>query len=278
MGLRHINPATDASVEAGPDEVRSHASRWFVGVGTTSVHPFPTAVPPACISFNTTRGRSWVLGPAPASSCGIRRARRSILRIVDSIHSMGAWSAASATTVTTRRSAKRRAESLFGSVVVSTARWGREWLAWPPNMGVSGLSTSPPIARSHYLDARSVFCFPAARPRISCRRRRVACDRHSVGAGISRELKLARRRRRWGRYFLRNLRLLDFRNHRQWPSAKIAKNTGAITINPIASLCDDSVCPVLTPDGGPMYKDDNHINPAYVKQNVRYLDSIVRLE
>ena len=38
---------------------------------------------------------------------------------------------------------------------------------------------------------------------------------------------------------------------------EIAAKTGAVTIDPIASLCNDSICPVLTSDGDPIYRDDN---------------------
>jgi peptidoglycan/LPS O-acetylase OafA/YrhL len=56
---------------------------------------------------------------------------------------------------------------------------------------------------------------------------------------------------------------------------EIAAHTGALTIDPIAALCNDSVCPVLTAGGEPIHKDDSHLNPAYVVRNVYYLDSVV---
>jgi peptidoglycan/LPS O-acetylase OafA/YrhL len=59
---------------------------------------------------------------------------------------------------------------------------------------------------------------------------------------------------------------------------EIAAKTGAVTIDPIASLCNDSICPVLTSDGDPIYRDDNHLNPVYVRQSVRYLDDAVTLK
>jgi peptidoglycan/LPS O-acetylase OafA/YrhL len=58
---------------------------------------------------------------------------------------------------------------------------------------------------------------------------------------------------------------------------QIAANTGAITIDPIPLLCNDSICPVLTADGLPIYKDANHLNPVYVRQSIHYLDSLVKL-
>jgi peptidoglycan/LPS O-acetylase OafA/YrhL len=59
---------------------------------------------------------------------------------------------------------------------------------------------------------------------------------------------------------------------------EVAANTGAFTIDPIASLCNVSICPVLTPDGDPIHKDDSHLNPAYVSRSVRYLDSVVKVK
>jgi peptidoglycan/LPS O-acetylase OafA/YrhL len=59
---------------------------------------------------------------------------------------------------------------------------------------------------------------------------------------------------------------------------QVAANTGALTIDPIASLCSVSKCPVLTADGEPVYKDDSHLNPAYVMHSVHYLDSVVQLK
>jgi peptidoglycan/LPS O-acetylase OafA/YrhL len=59
---------------------------------------------------------------------------------------------------------------------------------------------------------------------------------------------------------------------------QVAANTGALTIDPIASLCNASICPVVTPDGEPIYRDASHLNPVYVKQRVRYLDNVVKLK
>jgi hypothetical protein len=59
---------------------------------------------------------------------------------------------------------------------------------------------------------------------------------------------------------------------------QIAKSTGAIAIDPIASLCGDSTCPVVTPEGQLIFRDGSHLNPEYVKEHVRFLDDVVRLE
>jgi hypothetical protein len=59
---------------------------------------------------------------------------------------------------------------------------------------------------------------------------------------------------------------------------QIAADTGAITIDPVAILCNDSVCPVLAPDGLPIYKDANHLSPLYVRRSIHYLDKVVKLK
>jgi SGNH domain (fused to AT3 domains) len=58
---------------------------------------------------------------------------------------------------------------------------------------------------------------------------------------------------------------------------QIAANTGAVTIDPIATLCNDAICPLLTSDGEPIYQDDSHLNPQCVRHGVHYLDNVVKL-
>ena len=58
---------------------------------------------------------------------------------------------------------------------------------------------------------------------------------------------------------------------------QIAANTGAFTIDPIATLCNDVTCPVLTSDGEPIYQDDAHLNPEFVRHGIHYLDHVVKL-
>jgi hypothetical protein len=52
----------------------------------------------------------------------------------------------------------------------------------------------------------------------------------------------------------------------------IAKATGARVIDPIDYLCGE-YCPVMTSDGLPIYRDEGHLNPSFVRTNVRYLAS-----
>lgn len=56
----------------------------------------------------------------------------------------------------------------------------------------------------------------------------------------------------------------------------IAAATGATVIDPMDYLCRE-VCPVMTSDGVPIYRDEGHLNPAYVRNSVGYLDGILRL-
>ncbi|MEP6546164.1 MAG: acyltransferase family protein [Gammaproteobacteria bacterium] len=54
----------------------------------------------------------------------------------------------------------------------------------------------------------------------------------------------------------------------------IAAATGARVIDPVDYLCGES-CPAMTGDGLPIYRDEGHLNPIYVRTSVRYLDRIV---
>jgi peptidoglycan/LPS O-acetylase OafA/YrhL len=56
---------------------------------------------------------------------------------------------------------------------------------------------------------------------------------------------------------------------------KIALDTGAKIIDPIKYLCDQSICPALSHDGSPIYKDYDHLSLNAVTHEVRYLDFIV---
>jgi len=54
----------------------------------------------------------------------------------------------------------------------------------------------------------------------------------------------------------------------------IGARTGAHLINPISALCGPAQCPLITEQGVPIYKDDAHLNPLFVRDNVQYLDDI----
>ena len=51
---------------------------------------------------------------------------------------------------------------------------------------------------------------------------------------------------------------------------------GAIIIDPVATLCPNDNCMVLTDNGSPIYKDENHLRAFYVKQYISYIDIAVK--
>ncbi len=55
--------------------------------------------------------------------------------------------------------------------------------------------------------------------------------------------------------------------------AQTAAEAGATLINPLDFLCADGWCPAVAPDGTPIYKDGQHLQPAYVRAHVTFLDS-----
>src|SRR5262249_46170769 len=56
--------------------------------------------------------------------------------------------------------------------------------------------------------------------------------------------------------------------------AQIAEATGAKAIDPIPFLCGEGDCPTFS-DGLPIYMDSGHLRPAYVREHITFLDSIV---
>ncbi len=55
----------------------------------------------------------------------------------------------------------------------------------------------------------------------------------------------------------------------------IAQANGALTIDPMDTLCDPAQCPTFDPAGHPMYTDGGHLRNAYVRLDVHYLDDIM---
>jgi hypothetical protein len=55
---------------------------------------------------------------------------------------------------------------------------------------------------------------------------------------------------------------------------KIAKETGADVIDPVAWLCSET-CPALSADGSPNYKDYDHLSLDALIYRVHYLDALV---
>lgn len=55
----------------------------------------------------------------------------------------------------------------------------------------------------------------------------------------------------------------------------IALRAGAAVIDPLISLCKGGVCPAMTEQGFPIYKDSIHISAYYAENFVNYLDQTV---
>lgn len=55
--------------------------------------------------------------------------------------------------------------------------------------------------------------------------------------------------------------------------AQTAAEAGATLVNPLDFLCADGWCPAVAPDGTPIYKDHQHLQPAFVRAYVTFLDS-----
>lgn len=52
---------------------------------------------------------------------------------------------------------------------------------------------------------------------------------------------------------------------------------GAETIDPLAYLCDkDGICPTVTREGEPIYKDAGHLRPTYVRSQVTFVDRLLQ--
>jgi peptidoglycan/LPS O-acetylase OafA/YrhL len=56
---------------------------------------------------------------------------------------------------------------------------------------------------------------------------------------------------------------------------RIAAQLGASVIDPVEFLCNERVCPAVTANGEPMYKDGSHLRASYVRDNVRFLDRTI---
>jgi peptidoglycan/LPS O-acetylase OafA/YrhL len=56
---------------------------------------------------------------------------------------------------------------------------------------------------------------------------------------------------------------------------QVARDGGANVIDPMKSLCDEVTCPAVSSSGEPMYHDDHHLRPSYVRENLHFLDGTV---
>ena len=56
---------------------------------------------------------------------------------------------------------------------------------------------------------------------------------------------------------------------------EVAHRSGAVILDPIDFLCDSLICPSLTKDGEPIYKDVSHIRPFFAREHVFFLDETI---
>src|SRR5205085_398388 len=73
-------------------------------------------------------------------------------------------------------------------------------------------------------------------------------------------------------------KLLEETNSVRTRLMKIAQETGAIAIDPFASLCPSNVCPAIDSSGEAMYRDKNHLSPFFVRKSIDYLDPTLKPE
>jgi hypothetical protein len=56
---------------------------------------------------------------------------------------------------------------------------------------------------------------------------------------------------------------------------EVAKVANATVVDPVDYLCEREVCRTVTPDGLPIYKDDNHMRAGFVRKRVSFQDPIL---
>ncbi|MEO8577019.1 MAG: acyltransferase family protein [Gemmatimonadales bacterium] len=55
----------------------------------------------------------------------------------------------------------------------------------------------------------------------------------------------------------------------------LATKEGVTVIDPMDSLCDQVTCPTVDSAGRPVYRDDHHFRPSFVRNYVTFLDTVV---
>jgi hypothetical protein len=56
---------------------------------------------------------------------------------------------------------------------------------------------------------------------------------------------------------------------------EIAQHTGASVIDPVTHLCSASECGTNTPEGMPIYLDDDHLRSGYVRKGATFMDPVL---
>jgi hypothetical protein len=59
---------------------------------------------------------------------------------------------------------------------------------------------------------------------------------------------------------------------------RLAEETGAIVIDPLETLCPGNRCPVVDPDGRPLYHDAAHLTSTYAARAASYIDVTLRTD
>lgn len=54
-----------------------------------------------------------------------------------------------------------------------------------------------------------------------------------------------------------------------------AESVGALVVNPLDYLCDSNKCPSLDEFGEPIYKDEGHLRPRYVRYSAGFIDRLL---
>lgn len=57
--------------------------------------------------------------------------------------------------------------------------------------------------------------------------------------------------------------------------AHLARESGAVVINPLDYLCDSHFCQSVDVNGEPIYKDLDHLRPSFVRKNADFVDQTV---
>jgi peptidoglycan/LPS O-acetylase OafA/YrhL len=58
----------------------------------------------------------------------------------------------------------------------------------------------------------------------------------------------------------------------------VGLKAGARVLDPLDVLCPDAVCPSMTEDGRPLYRDAWHLRPFYVRERALFVDGPLRLQ
>jgi len=58
----------------------------------------------------------------------------------------------------------------------------------------------------------------------------------------------------------------------------VAKQTGAMIIDPMEFLCSAERCASVEQNGEPIYRDISHLRPSFTRYKIEYLDPLISLK